>query len=387
MSIQFGPWATSIVAGRNPQLSAFWRRRMTMLTDVSQTSPMLSRRNLLWLGAAGALGGALPTLRLATAEAEQERPAARARNYPHGRIFLAANLKTKPNVADHEEDVLGDVRGIIAVDPETGQWEKIVDGDDVRVSRDGKDMAFAKLSFPKSGQIESAIWTCDLPSRRASQVLAAGGPMFFWSPDGKQIVTIKGRRAKDDRSRNATWEAVNLDGSEPRTLPIPATDQVEDWSGDGKWFAAVTNRKPPFGRGYQLYRMHPDGSKERRLTKDGLNCYPRFSPDSRQIVYLHQSAKKGNSLRVVDVDGQDDREIRREEGLASVEAGCFSPDGRQVAVLRFDWHLNEEGRRVSYSPDDTNRRLEIVSTDGAHRRELPLRGVEKTIWLGHPDWR
>ena len=70
MSNQYGPWATSINAGGNPQLSTFWRRRLTMLVPASQTSPMLSRRSLLGLGAAGAMTVLLPTLRSTTASAE-----------------------------------------------------------------------------------------------------------------------------------------------------------------------------------------------------------------------------------------------------------------------------------------------------------------------------
>ncbi|MGA2064781.1 MAG: hypothetical protein ABSG86_07420 [Thermoguttaceae bacterium] len=66
MSNPYGPWATAINAGRNPQLSAFWRRRLAMLVPTSQTSPVLSRRNLLGLLAAAAMMLALPTFRSAS---------------------------------------------------------------------------------------------------------------------------------------------------------------------------------------------------------------------------------------------------------------------------------------------------------------------------------
>jgi hypothetical protein len=76
MKNSYGPWATLIDAGGNPQLSAFWRRRLTMLVPASQASAVLSRRNLLWLGGAGLLTGFLPTLRLAPAMTEEKKPAA-----------------------------------------------------------------------------------------------------------------------------------------------------------------------------------------------------------------------------------------------------------------------------------------------------------------------
>jgi hypothetical protein len=72
---QYGPWATSIGAFGNPQLSAFWRKRLTRLALTSQSSPTLSRRSLLCLGAAGVLTGALPTFHLAAAADPQDAAA------------------------------------------------------------------------------------------------------------------------------------------------------------------------------------------------------------------------------------------------------------------------------------------------------------------------
>jgi hypothetical protein len=52
MNYPYGPWATLIFAGQNPQLSVFWRRRMTMLAAVSHASPSFSRQNVALLIAA-----------------------------------------------------------------------------------------------------------------------------------------------------------------------------------------------------------------------------------------------------------------------------------------------------------------------------------------------
>ena len=61
MANQYGPWATLIDVGGSPQLSAFWRRRLTMLVPTSQTSPVLSRRNLMGLTGLAVLAFTLPT--------------------------------------------------------------------------------------------------------------------------------------------------------------------------------------------------------------------------------------------------------------------------------------------------------------------------------------
>jgi hypothetical protein len=74
MSNSFGPWATSIDAGGNPELSAFWRRRLTRLAAASQASPVLSRRQWLCLGATLVLVMLLPSFRLAPAVADEKKP-------------------------------------------------------------------------------------------------------------------------------------------------------------------------------------------------------------------------------------------------------------------------------------------------------------------------
>jgi len=75
MTNKYGPWATLIDVGGNPQLSAFWKRRLTMLVPASRTSPVLSRRNLSLLAAAGILACLLPTVFFTPVEAQEKKPA------------------------------------------------------------------------------------------------------------------------------------------------------------------------------------------------------------------------------------------------------------------------------------------------------------------------
>jgi hypothetical protein len=77
MSSHYGPWATSIDAGRNPQLSTFWRRRMKMLVPASRSNPSLAPRHWLWLAAAALLALVLPTIHLVSAEEPAEKDPAK----------------------------------------------------------------------------------------------------------------------------------------------------------------------------------------------------------------------------------------------------------------------------------------------------------------------
>jgi hypothetical protein len=58
----FGPWATAINSGSNPQLSRFWRRRLTRLPAVAQSTPAITRASMMTVLALGLAIGLMPTL-------------------------------------------------------------------------------------------------------------------------------------------------------------------------------------------------------------------------------------------------------------------------------------------------------------------------------------
>lgn len=62
MNLSFGPWATAVATGANPQLSTFWKTRLAMLSSLKGSSSRMTRRAVFVLEclAVGAL--AIPTL-------------------------------------------------------------------------------------------------------------------------------------------------------------------------------------------------------------------------------------------------------------------------------------------------------------------------------------
>jgi hypothetical protein len=98
---RYGPWATMIDLGGSPQLSTFWRRRLTMLAPVSRTRFALSRRNLFWLGAATVLLMALPMIRFAAA-GEKDASAAKG-----GDVAAKDGIVAKPEENERVPTVSG----------------------------------------------------------------------------------------------------------------------------------------------------------------------------------------------------------------------------------------------------------------------------------------
>ncbi len=117
--------------------------------------------------------------------------------------------------------------------------------------------------------------------------------------------------------------------------------------------------------------MHSDGTDQRRLTEDrGLNVYPRFSPDSRRVAYLHQD-RGINSLWVVNIDGTGRRQILQDENDTSADHLRWSPDAKSLAYKLFDWQRDEKGKEF-LDPEKANMRIAIMDDDGKNSRPLIL---------------
>jgi len=357
-----------------------------MLLPTSRTVPGLSRRAGVAIVAAALLTCLLPTIHAVPGQAKAQQ--AQAEPKSKGRIFVSGTVRYKPEGKDEEENHFG---LIIAIDPATGKWQKITEGGMAgRVSPDGQTLVFDRW---ENGQ-RSGIWNCDTQGSNNPGKISDKGSRPIWSPDGKQLVTTNQELLPEEKDKKRTKPAwkdeswkIDADGGNPVKLPIPDTDSIDDWSPDGKWFVTCSDRHAPYGRGYQIYIMKSDGSEQRRLTQGGLNCYARFSPDGKQVAYLHQTAKEGNSVWTVDVDGKNAREIIKEVNLASPDGVFWSPDGKQLAVILFDWEMDENGKRILRDPTNANYRIEIMNADGSNRRELKLADA-KFIHIGSQgDWR
>ena len=98
MAHQYGPWATLIDAGGNPQLSTFWKRRLAMLPAIHRSSVHLHRRAVLFLLLGAVFVWTLPTLRGNAGErpaATEESKGTRTAEPPAGNTKLTQSSESQ----------------------------------------------------------------------------------------------------------------------------------------------------------------------------------------------------------------------------------------------------------------------------------------------------
>jgi Tol biopolymer transport system component len=80
------------------------------------------------------------------------------------------------------------------------------------------------------------------------------------------------------------------------------------WSPDGKKILFSSGRDG----GVNLYSMNPDGSDQKRITRNGLVFYTNFdwTTDCKKIAYFAEVAPSGESkIRIIDSDGSNEYEL------------------------------------------------------------------------------
>jgi Tol biopolymer transport system component/DNA-binding winged helix-turn-helix (wHTH) protein len=162
-----------------------------------------------------------------------------------------------------------------------------------------------------------------------------------WSPDGRFIAYSSDRGGKFD-----IWVQQVSGGDPVQITKGPGSNWQPDWSPDGKYIAY----RSEYGEG-GLFVVPALGGQglERRIAPFGY--YPRWSPNSSQILFQTTLIFGLNGIYVVDLDGSAPREILAEFLLRNplgvywhrALSATWHPDGKRVSI----W-IAEEGPIPSF---------------------------------------
>jgi RNA polymerase sigma factor (sigma-70 family) len=277
---------------------------------------------------------------------------------------------------------------VLAIDPETGAWEKVAEntvpnlfGGHASASPDGKRVLFVRAGVvygcaaaggaePKK-LCEPLLNVVNPPPNQVCEPgVTLSSPL--WSRDGKHFyVTTRHKRLANYTWNHETWR-YDADGGNRARLKLPSSVQVHDLSPDGKQF--LTNSQTlARQQTMELGLINTDGTGYRRLSEaGGFNSGGRFSPDGRRVAYVRYD-KDSPSVEVVGVNGEGRKKVFGAPGT-NIDGCCWSPDGQRLAVLARDF----DGKQI------IRRRIELMGPDGKDRRVVPLK-AKVEVMMG-PDW-
>jgi Tol biopolymer transport system component len=121
-----------------------------------------------------------------------------------------------------------------------------------------------------------------------------------------------------------------------------------------------------------IYVYNGGADRPKRLTTTrGVDTWPTWSPDARQIAFYSQ--RDGHSeIYVMNADGSNQHRITPLEADIENTQPAWSPDGRMIAFVRYQ---GTPDASVSVEPSE----LTVIAPDGSNRRGLGVSG-------GQPSW-
>jgi TolB protein len=125
----------------------------------------------------------------------------------------------------------------------------------------------------------------------------------------------------------------------------------------------------PRAPGQQIASVNILGQDRKHLTQTGINNWPAFSPDGRQIVF--GSSRDGDfEIYVMNADGSAVRRLTRSPGLDVRPA--WSPDGKRIAFT---------------SNRDGNYEIYVMDADGSRLHRITNHPDRDDYAAWHPDGR
>ena len=197
----------------------------------------------------------------------------------------------------------------------------------------------------------------------------SGGYAPAWSPDGRQILFVRGLDGED------VLCVMNADGSNVAVLAEGMRDP--SWSPDGKRIACHS-------RSNNIHVMDADGSGLKRLTDDFVSTHARWSPDSTKLAF--QSRRTGYYQGCL-MNANGSSQTRISDYPAHETHFSWSPDGTRILfnssrgrgddedLYLMEYHEDAEGNPIVSQPhvildDDTSDNddtSDIYATWGARR--------------------
>jgi serine/threonine protein kinase len=227
---------------------------------------------------------------------------------------------------------------------------------EINLTPDSKKIAF---NADRPGSRKSELWEKSLDdgretllATRTQSTKTCCSPS--WSRDGARIAYLF---YDPDTQKNGPQILTKpAGGGDEQIIASGANDLPSDWTADGKWILATTDRKSPGRWGSLcLYPLSaaPHAEAEMRVITSSRKYQlfkARFSPDGQWICFLEQKSGADATIYVMSASGGEWTPIT--DGQSWDDKPHWSPDGKTIYFVscqtRFSWQtgiFNVWGRR------------------------------------------
>lgn len=147
-----------------------------------------------------------------------------------------------------------------------------------------------------------------------------------WSPDGQRIAFVLMHDGLEQ------IYLMNADGSaiEPLT-PSNRKTIHPNWSPDASSLAYCTDDdlQPPKKNDSEIYSINLSSRKITQLVAGGVNTYPAWSPDGKQLAFRRMLGENNSEVFIANSDGTNARNLTNHPAFDGWPA--WSPDGTKLA--------------------------------------------------------
>jgi Tol biopolymer transport system component len=236
-----------------------------------------------------------------------------------------------------------------------------------RWSPDGQRIAFHQQASAPQGP--GGIFVVNADGSGLREILPPSGRGFAgvdWSPDGTQLVTYSGNGIAvvgQNGGGFAQLAPTNASAIQGRGL---------SWSPDGKeilYNGTHNTGGGPVGPDVWVFNIATGAS--RILASPGLDG--RWSPDGRQVAYIHVGFGNSAALGIVGGDGSNPRSVLLGGTASPLPEFAWSPDGRRIL---YEGELAPCGCRELYTIS-----VDLIGGASNITRNPPGR------YARYPDWR
>jgi Tol biopolymer transport system component len=241
-------------------------------------------------------------------------------------------------------------------------------------SADGNEIAYCADA---GGNFE--IWTMKPDGTQQAQITHLGGRALFpdFSPDGSKIA-FAGTEGADPNTEIYVVDAATSTGlvalTSCATLAPGCANDYPVWSPDGRQIVFVHQDDldaSDSGVNEQVWVMNADGSNQHPLTTgtDPKDQLPAWSPDGTRIAYA-SGAGSNEGIWVMGADGSSPRQLsgcHAGDPSPCAAGGDFgpvwSPDGTKIAFLRTFVDVGKDDRPIYVMNADGSDQVRLTSGD------------------------